>query len=175
MLASLRRWRRQRALRTAEIPEDLWREALELLPFLAICTDEEFLRLRAKVILFLYSKAIVGARGHRVTPLQRVVIRESERVHVLPVDRIDYIEAQDDYLSFVANGKRFRKQQTLADIEKQLDRARFVRVHRSFILNVERLARIEPYAKDSWLAILGEGARLPVSRAGYDRLKALLG
>ena len=86
MFATLKNWRRQRVLRTAEIPEPLWREALELLPFLAICTDEEFLRLRAKVILFLYAKSIVGARGHRVTPLQRVVIATQACILVLNLD-----------------------------------------------------------------------------------------
>ncbi len=107
--------------------------------------------------------------------LERVLIREQGRVHVLPVERIDFVEAQDDYLCFVSGGKRQRKQQTMADIEAQLDRARFVRIHRSFLLNIERLARIEPYAKDSWLAILTDGSRLPVSRSGYSRLKELMG
>jgi len=107
--------------------------------------------------------------------LERVLIREDGRVHVLPVERIDFVEAQDDYLSFVAGGKRQRKQQTMAEIEAQLDRARFVRIHRSYLLNVERLARIEPYAKDSWLAILTDGSRLPVSRSGYSRLKEIIG
>jgi two-component system LytT family response regulator len=107
--------------------------------------------------------------------LERVLIREQGRVHVLPVDRIDFVEAQDDYLCFVSGGKRQRKQQTMADIEAQLDHARFVRIHRSFLLNIERLARIEPYAKDSWLAILTDGSRLPVSRTGYSRLKELMG
>jgi two-component system LytT family response regulator len=109
-------------------------------------------------------------------PLERILIREGGRVHVLPVERIDFVEAQDDYLSFVSGGKRQRKQQTMADIEAQLDRSRFVRIHRSFLLNVERLARIEPYAKDSWLAVLADGTtRLPVSRTGYSRLKELIG
>ena len=109
-------------------------------------------------------------------PLERVLIREGGRVHVLPVETIDFVEAQDDYLSFVSGGKRQRKQQTMADIEAQLDRSRFVRIHRSFLLNVERLARIEPYAKDSWLAVLADGTtRLPVSRTGYSRLKELIG
>jgi len=107
--------------------------------------------------------------------LERVLIREQGRVHVLPVERIDFVEAQDDYLCFVSGGKRQRKQQTMADIEAQLDRARFVRIHRSFLLNIERLARIEPYAKDSWLAILADGSKLPVSRTGYSRLKELMG
>jgi two-component system LytT family response regulator len=109
-------------------------------------------------------------------PLERVLIREGGRVHVLPVDKIDFVEAQDDYLSFASGGKRQRKQQTMAEIEAQLDRARFVRIHRSFLLNVERLSRIEPYAKDSWLAVLQDGTtRLPVSRTGYSRLKELIG
>jgi two-component system LytT family response regulator len=107
--------------------------------------------------------------------LERVLIREQGRVHVLPVERIDFVEAQDDYLCFVSGGKRQRKQQTMAEIEAQLDRARFVRIHRSFLLNIERLARIEPYAKDSWLAILVDGSKLPVSRTGYSRLKELMG
>lgn len=107
--------------------------------------------------------------------LERVLIRESSRVHVLAVAQIDYIEAQDDYLCFASGTKRLRKQQTLAELAEQLDPVRFVRVHRSFILNVERLARIEPYAKDSWLAILADGGHLPISRSGYARLKELLG
>jgi len=107
--------------------------------------------------------------------LERVLIREEGRVHVLPAERIDFVEAQDDYLCFVSGGRRQRKQQTMAEIEAQLDQSRFVRIHRSFLLNVERLARIEPYAKDSWLAILTDGSKLPVSRTGYSRLKELIG
>lgn len=107
--------------------------------------------------------------------LERVVIRDGARIHVLPVEQIDFIEAQDDYLEFASSGKRLRKQQTLTDIETQLDHARFVRIHRSFILNLERLVRVEPYAKDSWLAILKDGSRLPLSRTGYTRLKELIG
>jgi two-component system LytT family response regulator len=107
--------------------------------------------------------------------LDRVLIRQDARVHVIPVQQLDFIEAQDDYLSFATGGKKLRKQQTLTDIEGQLDPTRFVRIHRSFLLNVERLARIEPYAKDSWLAILQDGTKLPLSRSGYQRLRELIG
>ncbi len=107
--------------------------------------------------------------------LERVVIREEGRIHVLPLERIDFVEAQDDYLSFASAGRRLRKQQTMTDLETQLDPSRFVRIHRSYLLNVERLTRLELYAKDSWIAILGDGARLPVSRSGYARLKELIG
>ena len=107
--------------------------------------------------------------------LERVLIRHEGRVHVLPVERIDFVEAQDDYLSFAAAGKRLRKQQTMSDLEGQLDSTRFVRIHRSYIMNVERLARIDLYGKDSWLAILSDGTKLPMSRTGHAKLKELIG
>jgi two-component system LytT family response regulator len=107
--------------------------------------------------------------------LERVLIRHEGRVHVIPVDKIDFVEAQDDYLEFVTGGKRFRKQQTMTDLESQLDPTRFVRVHRSFIMNIERLARIDLYGKDSWLAILSDGSKLPMSRTGHAKLKQLIG
>jgi two-component system LytT family response regulator len=108
-------------------------------------------------------------------PLERVLIREEGRVHVLPLGKIDFVEAKDDYLSFAVAGKRLQKQQTMAELEAQLDGGRFVRVHRSYLLNIDRLARLELYAKDSWIAILADGTRIPVSRSGHARLKELLG
>ena len=107
-------------------------------------------------------------------PLERVVIRDGPQVHVLPVGRIDYVEAQDDYVGFRTGGRTLLKEQTLADLESQLDARRFVRIHRSYLLNIERLARVELYAKDSRIAILSDGTKLPVSRAGYQRLQRLL-
>jgi two-component system LytT family response regulator len=107
-------------------------------------------------------------------PAERVLIRDGSRVHVLPVDDIDFVQAQDDYVSFHAAGKQFLKEQPLAEVEATLDPARFVRVHRSYLLNVDRLARVEPLTKDSRIAILKDGRRLPLSRAGYQRLNALL-
>ena len=107
-------------------------------------------------------------------PLERVLIRDGSQVHVLPVARIDYVEAQDDYVCFMSDGKAYLKDQTMAAVEGMLDPARFVRVHRSYLLNIERIARVELYAKDSRVAILRDGKRLPVSRAGYARLAKLL-
>jgi Mlc titration factor MtfA (ptsG expression regulator) len=86
MFEAIRKWRQQRVLKSAAIPEPLWREALETLPFMAIYTDGELTRLRAKVVLFLNAKAIVGARGHEVTPRQRVVIAVQACVPVLNLD-----------------------------------------------------------------------------------------
>ena len=118
--------------------------------------------------------AALAAAARPAGPLERVLIRDGARVEVLPVESIDYVEAQDDYVLFHAGGKKLMKHETLAHLETQLDSKRFVRIHRSYILNVERLIRFEPYAKDSRLAILKDGAKLPVSRSGYARLSALL-
>ena len=107
-------------------------------------------------------------------PVERVLIRDGSRVHVLPVSEIDFVQAQDDYVCFHVSGKEFLKEQPLAEVEATLDPARFVRVHRSYLLNVDRLARVEPLTKDSRIAILKDGRRLPLSRAGYQRLNALL-
>lgn len=107
-------------------------------------------------------------------PLERILIRDGTKVHVLPVEKIDYVEAQDDYVCFRSAGKEHLKQDTLSNLENLLDPGRFIRIHRSYILNVERLARLELYAKDSRVAILVDGTRIPVSRSGYARLKPLL-
>ncbi|HKV25604.1 MAG TPA: LytTR family DNA-binding domain-containing protein [Candidatus Acidoferrum sp.] len=106
--------------------------------------------------------------------LDRLVIRDGTRVILIPVAKLDFAEAQDDYVALASEGKKHLKQQTIASLESCLDPDRFVRVHRSYIVNFERVSRIEPYGKDSRIAILSDGTRLPVSRSGYSRLKALL-
>jgi two-component system LytT family response regulator len=111
-----------------------------------------------------------AGREHR----ERILVREGTRIHVLAAARLDYVEAQDDYLVLVSGEEKYRKQQTLAELEAVLDPGRFVRIHRSYLLHVERLARLELYAKDSRVAILRDGTRLPVSRSGYRRLRELL-
>jgi len=117
---------------------------------------------------------IIAAARINAIPLERVLIKEGSKVHVIPVDRIDYIEAQDDYISIKTEGKTYLKQQRMTEMEKALDQTKFVRVHRSYILNIERIARIELYAKDSRMAILKDGTKLLISRSGYDKLKTML-
>ncbi|MBZ5607437.1 MAG: protein kinase [Acidobacteriia bacterium] len=106
---------------------------------------------------------------------QRIVVKDGVRVHIIPVEALDYAEAQDDYVSLHSKGKSYLKQQTISSLEAALDPQRFVRIHRSIVVNLERVAKIEPYAKDSRVAVLSDGTQVPVSRAGYERLRALLG
>ena len=106
--------------------------------------------------------------------LERLVVKDGTKVTLISVGKLDYAEAQDDYVALASQGKKHLKQQTIAGLEASLNPDCFVRIHRSYIVNLERVVRIEPYGKDSRLAILADGTRLPVSRAGYARLKALL-
>ncbi|MGA3293766.1 MAG: response regulator [Candidatus Acidiferrales bacterium] len=106
--------------------------------------------------------------------IERIPVRDGARVSIIPVAKLDYAEAQDDYVALASEGKKHLKQQTIASLETALDPSRFLRVHRSYIVNLERVARIEPYGKDSHVAVLTTGAQLPVSRAGYARLRAFL-
>jgi two-component system LytT family response regulator len=105
---------------------------------------------------------------------ERLVVKDGTKVTLIPVAKLDYAEAQDDYVALASQGKKHLKQQTIAGLEAGLNPDSYVRIHRSYIVNLERVVRIEPYGKDSRLAILTDGTRLPVSRAGYARLKALL-
>jgi two-component system LytT family response regulator len=132
-------------------------------------------RVRERKATAVPDPVALGAAARRPgQTLERIVIRDGAQVHVVPVDRIDYVEAQDDYVAFHTGGRTLLKEQTLGELESQLDSRRFVRIHRSYLLNIERLARVELYAKDSRLAILIDGTKLPVSRSGHQRLQELL-
>ena len=104
----------------------------------------------------------------------RILVRDGSRVHVLPVPKIAYVQAQDDYAAFFCDGKEYLKEQTLTEVESSLDPAKFVRIHRSYLLNLDWLARVELDERENRIAILTDGRRLPVSRAGYTRLSELL-
>jgi two-component system, LytTR family, response regulator len=106
--------------------------------------------------------------------IDRLLIRDRSQVHVIPIEQIDYIEAQDDYVSIRAQGRSYLKEQTLGELEQQLAAKGFLRIHRRYVLNVSRLAKIELSEKDSRIAILNDKTELPISRSGYVKLRALL-
>ena len=118
--------------------------------------------------------AMAAAAKPREGHAHRVLVRDGPRVHVIPVDKIDYVQAQDDYVCFRSEGKDYLKEQTLAETETSLDPKVFVRIHRSYLLNLSRLARVDQDERENRVAVLTDGRRLPVSRAGYQRLSSLL-
>jgi two-component system LytT family response regulator len=122
------------------------------------------------------SQAVAAAvdAAQRRAPLERILIRDGTRVQVIPAAGIDYIEAQDDYVQVVAAGRAWLKSQRLAELEEQLDPGAFVRVHRSYIVSLAAIDRIEQAGRDSHCAVLRGGARIPVSRSGYQKLRELI-
>jgi two-component system LytT family response regulator len=107
--------------------------------------------------------------------LDRIVVKDGTRVHVIPAGKLDYAEAQDDYVALRSEGKTWLKQQTIASLEAALHPRRFVRMHRGYLVNIERIGRLEPNTKDTWVAVLVDGTRIPVSRGGYTRFNSLTG
>lgn len=106
---------------------------------------------------------------------ERVVVKTGGRIKIIPVSQILYLEAADDYVKIHTPEGSFLKNKTMGFFEKTLPSSVFVRVHRSYIVNVQEISRIDPYEKENHLAILRKGERLPVSKNGYMRLKSILG
>ncbi|HJV49592.1 MAG TPA: response regulator [Geothrix sp.] len=115
----------------------------------------------------------LSAAARQGKPLERIVVKDGPKVTVVHLDRLDWVQAQDDYVLLRTEGKNLLKQQTLASLESQLDASRFIRIHRSYILNLDRLVRVEQDTKEHRDAILRDGTHLPVSRAGFQRLREL--
>lgn len=106
--------------------------------------------------------------------INRVVIKKSGKIHVISTADINYLEAQDDYVMIYTSEERFLKQQTMKYFEKHLDQEQFIRVHRSYIVNVQGIERIEPYEKTNYILILKDGNKIPVSRSGMQVMKEKL-
>ena len=107
--------------------------------------------------------------------LERIVVKTGAKIKIIPVSTIIYLEADDDYVKIHTDEGTFMKNKTMASFEEQLDPAQFVRVHRSFIVRVDHIARLEPHEKDAYVAILADGTQVGVSKSGYVRLKQTLG
>lgn len=112
-----------------------------------------------------------------LSPAQRdrIVVKTGNRVKIIPVHDIRYLEADDDYVRIITRDGAFLKNKTMAFFEKSLDSRLFVRVHRSYIVHVNEITRIDPYLKETHMAILRDATQIPVSKSGYTKLKEVLG
>lgn len=106
--------------------------------------------------------------------LNRVVVKKNQKINIIPVDKLNYIEAQDDYVMLHTSDGKFLKQKTMKYFEQHLPEENFVRIHRSYILNINYMKQIELFEKDSHKVLLKNEARLPVSKSGYGKLKNIL-
>jgi two-component system LytT family response regulator len=105
----------------------------------------------------------------------RVVVKEGSKIKIIPVPHIQYVEGADDYVKIHTQEGVFLKNKTMQHFEQLLEQQNFVRIHRSYLINVQLITRIDPYEKDGHLVILQTGMRLPVSKSGYAKLKLVLG
>jgi two-component system LytT family response regulator len=121
------------------------------------------------------TEALLETAAQSPSQQQRIVVKTGGKIKIIPLEDIHYLEAADDYVKIHTHNGAFLKNRTMSYFEKALDGTQFVRTHRSYILNVGQVTRIDPYEKDSHLCILQSGAQVPVSKAGYVKLKAVLG
>ncbi|MBK8292886.1 MAG: LytTR family transcriptional regulator DNA-binding domain-containing protein [Flammeovirgaceae bacterium] len=105
----------------------------------------------------------------------RIVVKTGSKVKIIPVQEIQYLEAEDDFVKIVTAEGSFLKNKTMSFYEQSLDPNLFVRVHRSFIVHIGQITKIEPYQKETHMAILRNGQQIPISKTGYPKLKSILG
>jgi len=118
---------------------------------------------------------LLETASHSPSQSSRIVVKNGSKIKIIPVHDIFYLEAADDYVKIHTQEGYFLKNKTMNHFELVLDRQQFVRSHRSYIVNVQHITRIDPYEKDNHIAILRTGAKVPVSRGGYGKLKMVLG
>jgi two-component system, LytTR family, response regulator len=121
------------------------------------------------------TKEVLDTAAHSPIQSNRVVVKDGGKIKIIPVTQIQYLEAADDYVKIVTSDGTFLKKKTMQFFEESLQPFHFVRVHRSYILNTQLITRIDAHEKDNHLALLSTGARVPVSKAGYAKLKEGLG
>ena len=118
---------------------------------------------------------LLATASHSPAQSQRIVVKTGSKIKIIPVQDVYYLEAADDYVKVHVQEGSFLKNKTMNHFERTLDPHQFVRSHRSYIVNVQQITRIDPYEKDNHIAILKSGGRVPVSRNGYAKLRTVLG
>ncbi len=106
---------------------------------------------------------------------KRIVVRVKNEIKIIQTQEVRYFEAEDDYISIHTQEGKFLKKMTMKQLEESLDPEKFARVHRSFLVNLQEVAGLEPYEKESYLLRLRSGQKIPVSKSGYARLRQVLG
>ena len=107
--------------------------------------------------------------------LDKIVVKSNNNIHVISINEVLFIESEDDYVMFHTNKGKHLKHQTMKFYEEHLSSSEFIRIHRSYIVNVSEIKKIEKYGKDTYQVILNNGTDLKVSRARYKELKMALG
>lgn len=121
------------------------------------------------------TEAVLNAAAESPQQTARVVVKDAGKIRIIPVSQIQYLEAADDYVKIFTPDGHFLKKKTMQYFEQSLPQEHFIRIHRSYIINIQLINRIDAYEKESWLVLLSTGQKLPVSKSGYAKLKTVLG
>ena len=121
------------------------------------------------------TSSLLEKMAHTPAQNNRVVVKTGNKVKIIPIHEIQYLEADDDFVKIITAEGTFLKNKTMTFYEQTLDGNQFVRVHRSYIVHVSQITKIEPYQKETHLAILRNGQQIPISKTGYAKLKIILG
>ena len=105
----------------------------------------------------------------------RLVVRVKNEIKIIATQEVSFFEAEDDYIVIHTLTGAYLKKMTMKSLEEALDPAKFVRVHRSYLINLNEITKIEPYERDNYLVLLRDGKKIPVSKVGYSRLRQVLG
>lgn len=119
-------------------------------------------------------KTLLNDQQQRAEILNRIAVRNGNKIHIVSIDKIRYLEAQDDYVKLYTEEGNFLKQHTMKYYESHLPGDEFLRIHRSYIVKLKEINKIEPFGKDTHVATLKDGTELSVSRSGYSRLREVL-
>jgi two-component system LytT family response regulator len=136
---------------------------------------EKFINQNTRTIQQQNTQTLLQSGVETNAILNRVVVKTAGKIKIIPLPEIHYIEASDDYVKIHTREGTFLKSKTMGFFEKMLDPQMFVRTHRSYIVNIQEITRLDPYEKENHLAILKSGTKIPVSKSGYTKLKAILG
>ena len=121
------------------------------------------------------TQAVTETALKSTTQSNRIVVKDNGKIKIIPIAQVQYLEAADDYVKIITAEGSFLKKKTMQHFEDILPPQEFIRIHRSYIINASLITRIDQHEKDSHLALLTTGVRLPVSKAGYAKLKEVLG
>ena len=136
---------------------------------------KKWLELRNKADQKTVTQTLLTEEIRQPEERNRIVVREGSNIRIVPVHEVLYIEAYDDYVKIFTQKEMFLKKKTMSFYEQSLDASQFVRVHRSYIINLQQLTKIEPMEKETYLALLKSGVKVPLSKSGYAKLKGVLG
>jgi two-component system LytT family response regulator len=127
-------------------------------------------KLKSKTSHYEFNK-LIETHDEKLGILDRIVVKSGRKIQVIPVKSIHYIESQDDFVMIYCEDGHFMKQKTMKFFEQHLDEQKFIRIHRSYLLNISSISEIQQYEKESWIVLTKQGAKLKVSKAGYNNLK----